>query len=334
MQCNNQYKRIVKGMTHLPPKCGKCYACKREKAKEWLFRIHWEDKLHIHSQFITLTYDSNHVPITISELTERPIMELRYKDVQDFLKRLREHINYHNYETTIRYFVVGEYGKKFKRPHYHIILWGSPVNENKLNQLWGNGLVHVGEITGKSINYVSGYTMKLQPKYVQRHGITPEMTKMSKGRTAGCGIGINYLEFNAINHINNEDDTIHFGKAIQKLPRYFKDRLWNTAGTKMRKMLKAINNDDELTINNHSYELAELFEQTQAEDNIKNRINKKNRKEAQETYKKRIEILSDKQYKNLEIEELEELEEELLKRNNQRNRNKFSLEKHKINTLD
>lgn len=49
---------------------------------------------------------------------------LYYKDVQDFFKRLRKNFS-SKYKTNanIKYFVLAEYGAKYLRPHYHIVLF-------------------------------------------------------------------------------------------------------------------------------------------------------------------------------------------------------------------
>lgn len=47
---------------------------------------------------------------------------LRKKDVQLFLKRIRYHIA-KEFDQSIRYFCVGEYGSQTFRPHYHLLLF-------------------------------------------------------------------------------------------------------------------------------------------------------------------------------------------------------------------
>lgn len=46
---------------------------------------------------------------------------LWYDDVQRFLKRLRKYINKNYGRKEFKYFSVGEYGSRYKRPHFHII---------------------------------------------------------------------------------------------------------------------------------------------------------------------------------------------------------------------
>lgn len=73
-----------------------------------------------------------------------PIGILYYKDVQDFFKRLRinlirneeyKSIYSREREDKISYFVCGEYGETYHRPHWHVIMY-VPEFENELLSAW------------------------------------------------------------------------------------------------------------------------------------------------------------------------------------------------------
>lgn len=99
--------------------CGKCALCKEKKSREWSFRALCENNTSTSEPyFVTLTYNPRCVPKN----------GLSKKDVQLFIKRLRTRLDRLNIEHNIRYFAVGEYGKKGKRPHYHLILWNFPTD--------------------------------------------------------------------------------------------------------------------------------------------------------------------------------------------------------------
>lgn len=95
--------------TKLMVPCRKCLGCSLDYSKEWSFRCLLEASLHRDNCFVTLTYDNSNCPYEISK-----------KDVQDFLKRLRKAV----FPLKIRYYCCGEYGSKYLRPHYHLILFG------------------------------------------------------------------------------------------------------------------------------------------------------------------------------------------------------------------
>lgn len=71
--------------------------------------------------------------------------------------------------TRLRFFVVGEYGGRFGRPHYHAICFGADASTSVngvpfsrvLRDAWSKGSVHVGGgWSGKTAAYVSGYVVK------------------------------------------------------------------------------------------------------------------------------------------------------------------------------
>lgn len=184
MLCKKPYERWDKKRRQfLVFGCGQCLACRINKRRVWTTRLLLESYCHEKISFVTLTYDDDHLPLSDG------VPVLQKPDLQSWFKRLR--FKFRNRQ--IRYYAAGEYGSKSRRPHYHVILFGvSPdeldpdwwlyVQHNKdhpsvLRSLWGKGLVHVGEFSKKSAQYVAGYVTK---KYVkQSDGIQREFTLMS-----------------------------------------------------------------------------------------------------------------------------------------------------------
>lgn len=93
-------------------KCGHCSQCMNEKSNNWVIRNYYESLTATKACFITLTY------------AENPKILIK-KHLQDFLKRLRRHIEYHkiNNNDKLRFFGNGEYGTLRGRPHFHIIVY-------------------------------------------------------------------------------------------------------------------------------------------------------------------------------------------------------------------
>lgn len=147
--------------------CGKCVACRVNNAASWATRAMHESQYCDGGCFVTLTYSPEHCPSDYC---------ISKRDVQLFLKRLRKHLSTHG-GSLRAYFAVGEYGTKFGRPHYHILLlgWspddleyhsksysGLPVYTSKtLERIWGLGFCPVGTITSGSAAYVARYSKKL-----------------------------------------------------------------------------------------------------------------------------------------------------------------------------
>ena len=151
--------------------CGRCVGCRLKRSKEWAIRCIHESKLHSDNAFITLTYDDKKLPY-------RPIgvppadKSLYYPDFQKFMKRLRKAYS----GRIIRFYMAGEYGEQFGRPHFHACLFGvdfsdkipfkktpsgSVIYTSKiLEKLWPYGFSSVGNVDFQSAAYVARYIMK------------------------------------------------------------------------------------------------------------------------------------------------------------------------------
>ena len=137
--------------------CGKCNFCLQARRLDWSFRLKQELRVSKSARFVTLTYDDEHVPIN----PETGLAELSKKDVQLFIKRLRKYnskIVARLKWPTMRYYLVGEYGTRTGRPHYHLIVFNISVEAtNWLAHIWGQGQIRVGQVTPASIMYTCKY---------------------------------------------------------------------------------------------------------------------------------------------------------------------------------
>lgn len=201
----------------IPVPCGKCPVCLARRVSGWSFRLMQQDKVSITSHFITLTYDTDYVPIT-----SKGFMCLCKRDVQLFLKRLRKMCNANDY-TKISYYAVGEYGSKSMRPHYHLLMFDA--NIELIQPAWQRGQVHYGTVTGASIGYCLKYMCK--PKRIPLHQNDDrirEFALMSKG------LGKSYLTPAVIRwHHANKFERMYIpidsGKKIA-MPRYYKQKIY------------------------------------------------------------------------------------------------------------
>lgn len=127
----------------VPLPCGKCIGCRRAVALSWVVRCTAELREHESSCWATLTYAPDCLPHN-GRLCKR--------DMQLFLKRLR-----HKYR--FKYFIVGEYGERYGRPHYHAIFFGIPESARSvIESVWDLGQVRVDAVNRKRIAYAVGYT--------------------------------------------------------------------------------------------------------------------------------------------------------------------------------
>lgn len=136
-------------------RCGKCTPCLITRSQIWTGRILMEHKMHLHSAFITLTYDEQHLPSGA---------KLSKHHAQQFIKDLRKKI----YPRKIRHLTIGEYGTEKGRPHYHAVIFGMSSEEliRILPTVWLKGSVEpnrfkpFGELTAKNARYIARYSTK------------------------------------------------------------------------------------------------------------------------------------------------------------------------------
>lgn len=233
MACDTPYMAEQKGdgpPVMVPVPCGRCPPCKKRRASSWTFRLMQEDKVSTSSYFITLTYDTDNVPINDSgQLT------LNKRDWQLFMKRLRRqtttYVKKHDVPNpTIRYYAVGEYGSKRYRPHYHAIIYNVPDVE-LIYSSWELGTVHIGTVSGASVAYTSKYIDKPTriPAY-EGDDRLPEFSLMSNG------LGKNYINAKSRTYHQSDPTGRYYVSTDTGLklamPRYYRDQLFTDAQKK------------------------------------------------------------------------------------------------------
>lgn len=168
-----------------------------------------EARQHSENFFVTLTYNDENLPADGVSKTE----------IQLFMKRLRSRVS-----KKIRYFAVGEYGERFKRPHYHLVLFTdggiqtsfgvdprtkeTGIVDSDIHRAWNpRGLVDCRPILSgddglRVAGYVAGYVTKklttVSAMEAQGDDRNPEFSLMS--RRPGIGLaGLGDLA-NALKH--------------------------------------------------------------------------------------------------------------------------------------
>lgn len=190
--------------------CGSCIGCKKARAKEWAERCLHELESSEESCFATLTYSDEHLPLRGN---------LVKSHLQGFIKRLREDIAKDG--KRLRYFASGEYGKRYGRPHYHIIFFGiGPKSRVDIEQAWGLGRVHIGSVTFASCRYVANYILdKDSVKTDPLSGVHTAKPFQLQSQ----GLGREWLDKNA--------DQVLYDVGIRRegkvggMPRYYRKRL-------------------------------------------------------------------------------------------------------------
>lgn len=215
--------------------CGQCIGCRVKRSADWATRCMHEASLHDENSFITLTYDDDHLPLQ---------GQLVYSHFQEFMKRLRYHLG-----KPLRFYMCGEYGENFDRPHYHAILFGhgfltdrvllkrssagSLYSSAVLDYVWKRGLCSVGDVTFDSAAYVARYVVKkvngkaADDHYTRVDGMTgevyqkvPEFSRMS---LQNGGIGAGWLEKYSSDLINTGAVMVY--DSARTVPRYYNNLL-------------------------------------------------------------------------------------------------------------
>lgn len=188
--------------------CGRCNICRRNTAMDWTTRLILESKGDYKAMyFLTLTYK------------REPKQGLILSDLQRYLKRVRKKCN-------VRYFAVGEYGERFGRAHYHVIMFVKTGTLDHIVNSWKAGLVDVGMVSAQSCAYVANHSLKVsrQPSWKN-----PTFRVMSKRP----GIGSNYLTREMRKyHIESLSTQVFDGEQFKRMPRYYRKKLFADADAK------------------------------------------------------------------------------------------------------
>lgn len=233
--CKNLYLRRIEGKFHYDPikqqitdiyelPCGKCTNCKIQIAKEWALRCCLELPYWDKSIFTTLTFRD-------SEMSDPSIHK---KELSDFFHNVRNDLRKTNQK--IKILGCGEYGDESMRKHYHAIIFGLGMSNEKvtishncetytsensiLERNWGKGNVFNGVVTYNSCRYVASYVFKKYYDELKEEFYTSKGLENPFQHTSN-GIGKQfYDEWN--NNILTKG-YIMFNGIKYTIPRYFLD---------------------------------------------------------------------------------------------------------------
>lgn len=227
--------------------CGGCALCQAKRRRDWSFRLGVELRHSVSAYFLTMTYDDINMPRV------NGVGTLHKRDCQLFMKRLRNNqrkLIAKMYKCTlkkadqlvrdipdlkIKYYLVGEYGEKTRRPHYHALLFNVlPTVMEDVNSIWQKGSCVLGDVTPLSINYCTKYMLK------QQFGKNDWREKPFSTMSRRPAIGMQYLKY-ADHHKQTGSITVrNVNGNFQAMPRFYRDRIWIEKQTRMQVIDKAI----------------------------------------------------------------------------------------------
>lgn len=238
---------------YIEAECGKCYECRKKRAREWSIRI-YENLKYEFGYFVTLTIS----PESMKNLMEiEEVREIKGNEnaiaklaLRRCLERIRKQTG-----KSLKHWCVTELGEERDRMHLHGIVFGQRGAE-LIKQQWGYGIVYVGKYcSARTANYITKYMLKEDVKH-------PWFT----GRVfTSAGIGRGYVFGNRIrNKFRGEETDDRYQAAngqMISMPKYYKNKLYSDEereiiwGYKQKDKYtyihgEKISKDDESTIKN------------------------------------------------------------------------------------
>lgn len=197
--------------------CGGCVACLANRRSDWTLRLTHELSSSTSAHFITLTYSDENI-----YYNENNVPSVYKPHLQNFIKRLRRKT-----DNKLRYYAIGEYGTQSLRPHYHVILFNLPndrlytIEDSWMDDQTIMGFTKTGTVTPGSIHYVTKY--HVNKTHFPINGNKPFATMSRRP-----GIGHDYINKFTDYHQASIEHAHHtaLGGIIQRLPRYYKDKLY------------------------------------------------------------------------------------------------------------
>ena len=178
-----QPKRGDKVKRELQLPCGGCEGCLLERSRNWATRCMHEARQWENNCFITLTYKDVPNCNSLNHTHFQRFMKVfrdNYLGIEPYVNPRTDKVSY-----PIRYFMAGEYGTRYGRPHYHACIFNYDFKDRKylrttpagsklyrsaqLEELWSVGkgknrhslgFSSIGDCTYQSAAYVARYVMK------------------------------------------------------------------------------------------------------------------------------------------------------------------------------
>jgi hypothetical protein len=201
----NQHGQIYKDIP-----CGHCLSCRIADTRSWCIRMEHEARNHVVNSFVTLTYADGYLPVGGTLVKEH---------AKNFFKNFRQRI-----KVRVRYFLCGEYGELYKRPHYHAILFGVGLNAvAAVERSWPYGFTSLMPVKEGAYRYVAGYVQKTDSRDY-RDGRQPPFRLMSRMPGIGYGFVSRYPQ--SVRHPVYPGTVLSGGKRVPA-PLYYINKVFS-----------------------------------------------------------------------------------------------------------
>lgn len=198
--------------------CGKCFECRKKKAREWSIRITEELKVRF-GYFITLTISPEEMKKLQKDFNIPEVYKNENAIAKAALRRCLERIR-KDTGKSLRHWCVTELGENNDRIHLHGIVFGQKSAE-LIKKHWKYGHIFVGTYcSARTANYITKYMLKMDVKH-----------KWFTGRVfTSSGMGRAYVQrartFKKFKGYDTQNTyTASNGKEIA-MPSYYKNKLY------------------------------------------------------------------------------------------------------------
>lgn len=187
-----------------------------------------EASLYADNAFLTLTYADD--PVSLVPHHHR-----------QFMDALRKRLG----SNSVRYYMVGEYGEKNLRPHFHYALFGYPSCKatrrtakfrccaacDLIEEVWGKGLIKNLPLEIGSARYIARYVVKKMTRFDDPRlgNLHPEFSRKSLKPGVGHGVldavaGV-ITRYNLLTPQGDVPVTLRHGTQEMPLGRYLRKQL-------------------------------------------------------------------------------------------------------------
>lgn len=215
--------------------CGMCLNCRVDRQNQLIDRSEWEYINYGCGAFVTFTFDDAHLePYTFIDAKDgQEKATLSRKCGKDFLNRLNKEVHKFCKENgtsnlcrpDYKYILTGEYGDKFKRPHFHALFFGLDFAYCKrlFWRAWrGMGNILVNPIRSGGIQYVTKYISSQTfgryrfAQYTYHHLEAPYSVHSNNFGTG--------LYKSQLSYIKEHNGNYRWHNSDRPLPKYYKDK--------------------------------------------------------------------------------------------------------------
>lgn len=207
-------------LNYVPIACGKCYECRKKRAREWKIRLA-EEIRHGKSYFVTLTIDDENLEKIKDELeikeTKGNENSIATTALRKFLERCRKKT-----KKSLKHWCVTELGEDNGRIHLHGIFFGEDAVQLIIEK-WKYGYVFIGTfVNERTINYITKYMLKDDINNREFSGKV----------LTSPGIGARYFEredwkFNRYRGEDTREYYVFRNGAKAMLPKYYREKIYS-----------------------------------------------------------------------------------------------------------